>query len=109
MGTSRCSTVATLTSGARGGPAADVLAVQAVVASNAMTSAGATHMAIRRFNRISICLFLLFSRLLLCAETLRPAASRNARTSSALEVLEKVPGIHSSGHELGALFLECSE
>jgi hypothetical protein len=64
VGTSRCSTVATLTSGGGGGLAADVLMLQAAVASNATVNTGPAHMAVRCF---TIRLFLL-SSLLLCAE-----------------------------------------
>jgi hypothetical protein len=67
MGTSCCSTVATLTSGGGGGLAADVLTLQAAVASNAMVNANAINMALRFVNRISIRPFLL-SSLLLFAE-----------------------------------------
>src|SRR5258706_14879899 len=88
MGTSRCSTVATSTSGGACGVAADVLVVHAAVINNAMANRAVDQTVNRYFNRFSIFLLSLLSLLE------RPRFL-------ALEVFEKVLGVNASRYELG--------
>src|SRR5579872_6962318 len=87
MVTSRCSTVATCTSGADSGFAAAVFIVQPAVVSN--TAAIGTSRAIQFFiwSPLSCCF---------CPRALFPA----------LEVFDEVSGIHAPRHQLGALRFE---
>jgi len=59
MGTSRCSTLDTCTSGGDFGVSADVFVVQAAVVNNAIVDTAADQVAMRFFDRVSI-LFILF-------------------------------------------------
>src|SRR5882762_8004391 len=106
MGTSRCSTVATPTSGGGCGIAADVFVVQAAVVNNAMVNTAVAQIAMR----VSI-LFLLRGAIaiykitdeLTCPDERIQLSLLERPLLFALEVFEKVFGVHAPRHELGAL------